>query len=148
LAGALKLGNVLVSGLDRAVAVELDRLVADDASARSFLPRIISASSTVSCVVTSVSPRPWRRPRVAAVVGDVLVLDAGRLGDRFHRAVAARVDAGRAHADRPGFAFIASISSAAVLYGVLGFTASVDTFATLRNSTQSPILVSSMPSTA
>ena len=35
-----------------------------------------------------------------------------------------------------------------VLYGVFGLTASVDTLATFRNSTQSPILVSSMPSTA
>ena len=46
----------------------------------------------------------------------------------------------------PGFAFIASMSSAAVLYGVFGFTAIVDTLATLRNSAQSPIFVSSMPS--
>ena len=48
----------------------------------------------------------------------------------------------------PGFARIASSSSATVLYGVFGLTDSVDTLATLRNSAQSPIFVSSMPSTA
>jgi hypothetical protein len=64
------------------------------ASARSFLPRIISACSVVSCDVASVSPATVAMTWVAPVVGDVLVFHAGRLGDRFHRAVAAGVDAG------------------------------------------------------
>ena len=50
-------GQRLRQRLDRAVAFELERLVArPSASGRSRLPRIISACSTASCVVTSVSP--------------------------------------------------------------------------------------------